>query len=179
MVLVTPWAGCLILVVCTILVTFFDFSIHSQHAVVLGSQYCLLYCNYCSVWPKAGTFTKSEAKFGGTMPGGQTTAGDVLSLIGTVYGFATDGLPTQEWYTVYQREMPTHLRSLPVFLSVCFLCFLPWFWGLLVLLEPSPTRSGTRSIPRQGYPGGWCMLFSWRTHFMIQSILVCIVGSLS
>lgn len=104
-----PWAGCLILVVCTILVTFFGY--HVIHMYEKWSWVPNIVCFIAIIARMAmsGTFT-SQAKFGGTMPGGQTTAGNVLSFGGAVYGFATGWTTYASDYTVYQKRDANSVR---------------------------------------------------------------------
>lgn len=98
-----PWAGCLILIICTIIVTFFGY--HVIHAYEKWS-WVPNFVSFVAIIVRmamAGTFT-FEAKFGGTMPGGRTTAGSVLSFGGAVFGFATGWTTYASDYTVYQKR---------------------------------------------------------------------------
>lgn len=104
-----PWAGCFILVVLTILVTFFGY--HVIHLYEKWSWipnaiiFLIILCRLCA----ARTFV------GGGFPGGETTVGNVLSFGGTVYGFATGWTTYASDYTVYQ---PRNANSTKIFLYI-------------------------------------------------------------
>ncbi len=70
-----------VLVVCTILVTFFGYHIYSHvREMVLGSQYCLLYFGIVQHGPKLAHLQVRQS-LGGTMPGGQTASQVMCHLL--------------------------------------------------------------------------------------------------
>ncbi|KAK6457255.1 purine-cytosine permease [Scheffersomyces xylosifermentans] len=104
-----PWAGCLILVVCTILVTFFGY-----HVIHLYEKWSWV--------PNAVVFIAIIARMAmngrfqaGEMIGGQTTAGNVLSFGGAIYGFATGWTTYASDYTVYQ---PRNVSAWKIFFYI-------------------------------------------------------------
>ncbi|KAK6205147.1 permease for cytosine/purines, uracil, thiamine, allantoin-domain-containing protein [Scheffersomyces amazonensis] len=118
-----PWAGCLILVLCTILVSFFGY--HVIH----------IYENWSWV-PNLGVFIAiivRMAKSGnftmGTMVGGATTAGHVLSFGGAVFGFATGWATFAADYTVYQ---PRNVPALKIFFAVMLGLWIPLLFTLIL-----------------------------------------------
>lgn len=91
-----PWAGCLILVVCTILVSFFGYNV--IHVYEMWSWIPNAVCFIAII---ARMAISKQFTWGETV-GGQTTAGSVLSFGGAVFGFATGWTTYASDYTVYQ-----------------------------------------------------------------------------
>lgn len=93
-----PWAGCLILVILTILVTFFGYHIiHLYEKWSWVPNFIIFICIIARM-AISKNFTAGE------MIGGPTTAGNVLSFGGTVFGFATGWTTYASDYTVYQKR---------------------------------------------------------------------------
>lgn len=109
-----PWAGCLILVVCTIIVTFFGYHvIHTYEKWSWIPNGCVLIAIIARM-AMSHNFTFKDIN-GGSMTGGTATAGNVLSFGGTIYGFATGWTTYASDYTVYQ---PRNANSLRIFCGI-------------------------------------------------------------
>lgn len=93
-----PWAGCLILIVCTILVTFFGYHVIHTYEKYSWIPNAIIFLIIIARMSMSGNFEFGEMK------GGSVTAGHVLSFGGTVYGFATGWTTYASDYTVYQRR---------------------------------------------------------------------------
>lgn len=91
-----PWAGCLILVILTIMVSFFGYNV--IHVYEKWSWIPNLIAFICII---ARMAISKQFTWGETV-GGKTTAGSVLSFGGTVFGFATGWTTYASDYTVYQ-----------------------------------------------------------------------------
>lgn len=104
-----PWAGCLILIVCTIIVTFFGYHVIHLYEKWSWVPNFVVFIAIIARMAKSGNFTYGEMK------GGSTTAGDVLSFGGTIYGFATGWTTYAADYTVYQ---PRNANSYKIFFSI-------------------------------------------------------------
>lgn len=110
-----PWAGCLIIVGCTILVTFFGYHIIHQYEKWSWIP------NFCCFIAIIARMAMSKNFTWGTTEGGVTTAGNVLSFGGTIFGFATGWCTYASDYTVYQRR---DANALKVFFGILAgLCF--------------------------------------------------------
>ena len=131
-----PWAGCLILVVCTILVTFFGYHIIHQYEKWSWIPNIICFIAIIARMAKAKTFTWGETV------GGPTTAGNVLSFGGTVYGFATGWTTYASDYTVYQ---PRNANGFKVFFGILLgLCFPLIFTMILGAACATGTITNTR-----------------------------------
>lgn len=118
-----PWAGCLILVICTILVTFFGYHvIHLYERWSWIPNMAIFIAIICRM-AMAGTFTWGETK------GGPTTAGNVLSFGGTVFGYATGWTTYASDYTVYQ---PRNANSFRIFFGILAGLLLPLIFTLML-----------------------------------------------
>lgn len=104
-----PWAGCLILIICTILVTFFGYHIIHQYEKWSWIPNFACFVAIIARMAMSGTFTW------GTTTGGVTTAGHVLSFGGTIFGFATGWTTYASDYTVYQ---PRNANATKVFFGI-------------------------------------------------------------
>lgn len=93
-----PWAGCLILILCTILVTFFGYHVIHTYEKWSWVPNAVVFIAIIARMAMSKTFTA------GHMVGGQTTAGNVLSFGGAIFGFATGWTTYASDYTVYQRR---------------------------------------------------------------------------
>ena len=118
-----PWAGCLILVLCTILVTFFGY-----HAIHLYEKWswvpnAVVFITIIVRMSMSGNFSFGDFK------GGSATAGNVLSFGGAVYGFATGWTTYASDYTVYQ---PRNANSVRIFFGIYLGLYLPLIFTLIL-----------------------------------------------
>lgn len=104
-----PWAGCLILVVCTIFVSFFGYHVIHMYETWSWVPNAIVFITIIVRMAMSGNFTY------GNMVGGPTTAGNVLSFGGTIFGFATGWTTYASDYTVYQ---PRNVNSLKIFFGI-------------------------------------------------------------
>ncbi|KAM9898531.1 hypothetical protein OXX79_006266 [Metschnikowia pulcherrima] len=111
-----PWAGCIILVVCTIIVTFFGYNIIHTYEKYSWIPNMVAFIAIIARMAMSKTFTW------GTTVGGETTAGNVLSFGGSIYGFATGWTTYASDYTVYQ---PRNANSVRIFFGILFGLLLP------------------------------------------------------
>ncbi|RCK67410.1 Purine-cytosine permease FCY2 [Candida viswanathii] len=118
-----PWAGCLILVVCTILVTFFGY-----HVIHMYEKWSWI-PNLIIFIIIIVRFAMSDKFHSASFEGGRTTAGNVLSFGGTVFGFATGWTTYSADYVVYH---PRNSSPWKVFFSVFLGLLLP-LWFTLIL----------------------------------------------
>ncbi|RCK55376.1 Purine-cytosine permease FCY2 [Candida viswanathii] len=118
-----PWAGCLILVVCTILVTFFGY-----HVIHMYEKWSWI-PNLIIFIIIIVRFAMSDKFHSASFEGGRTTAGSVLSFGGTVFGFATGWTTYSADYVVYH---PRNSSPWKVFFSVFLGLLLP-LWFTLIL----------------------------------------------
>lgn len=113
-----PWAGCLILVLLTIIVSFFGY--HVIHAYEKWSWIPNAVC-FIAIIARlsiSGSFTWENPGAGSNV---HTTAGNVLSFGGTIFGFATGWTTYASDYTVYQ---PRNANGFKVFFGIfAGLCF--------------------------------------------------------
>lgn len=112
--LLPPWAGCLILILLTILVTFFGY-----HVIHVYEKWCwipnaIIFLVIIVRMGMSHTFTGVNAD-GEKFPGGAATIGGVMSFGGTVYGFATGWTTYAADYTVYQ---PRNANSTKIFIAI-------------------------------------------------------------
>ncbi|KAI3403134.1 FCY21 [Candida oxycetoniae] len=111
-----PWAGCLILVVCTILITFFGY-----HVIHLYEKWAWV-PNFIIFIIIIVRFAMTHSFHSAGFVGGQTTAGNVLSFGGTIFGFATGWTTYASDFTVYQPRN----RSLPkIFFAIFVGLYVP------------------------------------------------------
>ncbi|CUM56947.1 unnamed protein product [Debaryomyces tyrocola] len=104
-----PWAGCLILVICTIIVSFFGYHVIHMYETWSWVPNAVAFIAIIARMAKSGNFTYGE------MVGGPTTAGNVLSFGGTIFGFATGWTTYASDYTVYQ---PRDVSSAKIFFGI-------------------------------------------------------------
>ncbi|GME81839.1 unnamed protein product [Ambrosiozyma monospora] len=119
-----PWAGCLILVICTILVTFFGYNvIHAYEKWSWIPNLCVFIAIICRL-AMDGVFKAGLPNDDGTYTtwgSGKTFAGGVLSFGGTIFGFAAGWTTYAADYTVYMRTDSNQYR---IFFTVLGgLCF--------------------------------------------------------
>lgn len=104
-----PWAGCLILVLSTILVTFFGYDIIHTYEKWSWIPNSVGFIAIIARMAMSKNFTW------GTTAGGVTTAGNVLSFGGTIFGFAAGWTTYASDYTVYQ---PRNSNCVRVFFGI-------------------------------------------------------------
>ncbi|KAG7193433.1 purine-cytosine permease [Scheffersomyces spartinae] len=114
-----PWVGCIILVALTIIVTFFGYHVIHIYEKWSWVPNAICFIAIIARMAKSKTFTY------GTTVGGVTTAGNVLSFGGAVYGYATGWTTFAADYTVYQpKSYPTWKIFFGVLGGLMFpLCF--------------------------------------------------------
>lgn len=93
-----PWGGCLILVILTIMVTFFGYKVIHAYEKWSWIPNLFVFLVIIARMKISGNFTY------GTMVGGPTTAGNVLSFGGAIFGFATGWTTYAADYTVYMKR---------------------------------------------------------------------------
>ncbi|CAH6720489.1 purine-cytosine permease Fcy2p [[Candida] jaroonii] len=118
-----PWAGCLILILCTILVTFFGYHVIHLYEKWSWVPNIAVFLAIIARMKISGNFTT------GTTVGGATTAGDVLSFGATVYGFATGWTTYASDYTVYQ---PRNVSSMKIFFGIYVGLFFPLVFTMIL-----------------------------------------------
>lgn len=104
-----PWAGCLILSILTLAVTFMGY-----HFVHTFEKYAWI-PNLIIFVIMAVRMHKSHTFTAGTMTSGATTAGNVLSFGGTIYGYATGWTAIASDYTSYK---PKTTKSWQIYTAV-------------------------------------------------------------
>lgn len=93
-----PWAGCLLLIIMTIIVTLFGYRVvhlYEKYAWIPNLMVFLVLIARIKI---SGNFDA------GTMSGGEATAAGVLSFGGAIFGFATGWTTYAADYTVYIRK---------------------------------------------------------------------------
>ncbi|KAI5952877.1 FCY21 [Candida jiufengensis] len=131
-----PWAGCLILVLCTIIVTFFGY-----HVIHLYEKWCwipnlIIFIIIIVRFAMSGKFQSDG------FIGGETTAGSVLSFGSTIYGFATGWTTYASDYTVYQ---PRNTNRTKIFFAIFAGLFLPL---VFILILGAACATGIKSDAR-------------------------------
>lgn len=123
-----PWAGCLIIVILTIIVSFFGYKVIHYYEMVSWVPNLIIFFIIIA------RFTMSK-NFSGTLPAterfpkGETVIGDVLSFGSTIFGFATGWTTYAADYTCY---MPKNTSSFGIFAGVMAgLCF-PLFFATIL-----------------------------------------------
>lgn len=131
-----PWAGCLILVLCTILVTFFGYNIIHAYEKWSWIPNLVGFLVILARMKISGNFTW------GTTKGGPTTAGNVLSFGGTVFGFATGWTTYASDYTAYQ---PRNANAFKIFFGILFGLLTPLVFTMTL---GAACATGTLTNPR-------------------------------
>lgn len=132
-----PWAGCLILVVLTILVSFFGYKVIHIYEEVAWIPNFIIFFIIIARFKMSGQFSgyaPSDTRF----PGGETIVGSTLSFGATIFGFAAGWTTYAADYTVY---MPKNTSNVKVFLGLmagllfplCFVLILGIACGTSVL----------------------------------------------
>lgn len=117
------WAGCLVIVGCTVLVTFFGYKvIHTYQKYSWIPNFAVFFVIIARL--------KLSGKFSnGPWGGGSTTAGDVLSFGVSVYGFAAGWTTYAADYTVY---MPRNTNKAKIFVWVGAGLAFPLFFCMIL-----------------------------------------------
>ncbi|KAG7666423.1 FCY21 [[Candida] subhashii] len=118
-----PWAGCLILVVATILITFFGYRVIHVYEKWSWIPNIAVFIVIIVQFARSGNFTSAPFE------GGPITAGGVLSFGGTIYGFATGWTTYASDYTVYQ---PRNVNLYKIFFAIFFGLWLPLLFTLIL-----------------------------------------------
>lgn len=111
-----PWAGCLILVLCSIIVTFFGYNIIHTFEKYSWISNMVGFIAIIARMAMSKTFTW------GTTVGGPNSAGGVLSYGAAIYGFASGWTTYASDYTVYQ---PRNANPYRIFFGIFFGLLLP------------------------------------------------------
>ncbi|KAI5966931.1 FCY21 [Candida pseudojiufengensis] len=131
-----PWAGCLILVLCTIVVTFFGYHVIHIYEKWSWIPNLIVFIVIIVRFAMSGKFHSAGFE------GGQTTAGNVLSFGGTIFGFATGWTTYASDYTVYQ---PRNANLTKIFFSIFLGLFLPL---VFILILGAACATGIKSDAR-------------------------------
>ncbi|SCU91248.1 LANO_0D11166g1_1 [Lachancea nothofagi CBS 11611] len=118
-----PWAGCLIISTSTILVTFFGYRVihaYEQFSWIPNFAVFLVIIARLTI---SGNFTV------GKWEGGDTTAGNVLTFGGIVFGFASGWTTYAADYTVY---MPRDTNKIKIFLTIAAGLMFPLCFTIIV-----------------------------------------------
>ncbi|KAI0463207.1 hypothetical protein LJB42_003227 [Komagataella kurtzmanii] len=118
-----PWAACLIFVVLTILVTFFGYDVIHTYEKWSWIPNMFVFIVIIARMSISGNFTF------GTMAGGPTVAGNVLSFGGAIFGYASGWATFAADYTVYMR---TDTPPLKIFAWVYFGLFTPLCFTMML-----------------------------------------------
>ena len=117
------WAGCLIIVGCTVLVTFFGYNVIHAYEKWSWVPNFAVFLVIIARLKMSGAFT------GGEWTSGPTTAGNVLSFGGAVFGFAAGWTTYAADYTVY---MPRSTNKYTIFFSLTAGLSLPLFFTMIL-----------------------------------------------
>lgn len=93
-----PWAGCLVLIICTIVVTFFGYKAVHAYEKWSWIPNLMVFLVFIARLAQTGNFTAGE------WGSGPETAAGVLSFGGAVFGFATGWATYAADYTVFIRK---------------------------------------------------------------------------
>ncbi|CCD25250.1 cytosine permease NDAI_0E04330 [Naumovozyma dairenensis CBS 421] len=117
------WAGCLIIVGCTVLVTFFGYNIIHAYERWSWVPNLAVFLVIIARLSKSGNFS------GGEWTSGPNTAASVLSFGSAVYGFATGYTTFAADYTVY---MPRSTNKYKIFFSIVAGLSFPLFFTMIL-----------------------------------------------
>lgn len=118
-----PFAGCIILVVLTILVSFFGYKVIHYYEMYSWIPSTIVFIIIIARMKMSGNFDGTAPSHNGRFPSG--SAGGVLSFGGAIYGFATGWTTYAADYTVYQ---PRNIKSIRTFLGVMIGLCVPLFF---------------------------------------------------
>jgi NCS1 nucleoside transporter family len=111
-----PWAGCLVLVLSTIVVSMFGYKVVHAYEKWAWIPNLMVFLVFIARLAQTGNF------HGGGFEGGQATAAGVLSFGGAIYGFATGWATYASDYTVFVRkDYPKKV----IFFGLCIGLFTP------------------------------------------------------
>lgn len=131
-----PWAGCLIIIFGTIIVTFFGYRVIHAYEKWSWVPNFAVFLVIIARLAKAGTFTA------GSWGSGSTTAGGVLSFGSSVFGFATGWTTYASDYTVY---MPRTTNKKKVFAAIVLGLAFPLCFSMIL---GAAAVTGTRTNER-------------------------------
>ncbi|CCD22415.1 cytosine permease NDAI_0A02570 [Naumovozyma dairenensis CBS 421] len=117
------WAGCLVIVGCTVLVTFFGYNIIHAYEKWSWIPNFAVFLVIIARLKMSGNFS------GGEWTSGPTTAGGVLSFGSAVFGFATGWTTYAADYTVY---MPRRTNKYKIFFSLVAGLSFPLFFTMIL-----------------------------------------------
>lgn len=118
-----PWAGCLILVLCTVIVTFFGYNVIHAYEKWSWIPNLVVFIAIIARMAMSKNFTF------GTTVGGETTAGNVLSFGGTIFGFASGWTTYASDYTVYQ---PKNANLVKIFFGILIGLMIPLCFAIIL-----------------------------------------------
>lgn len=118
-----PWAGVLIIVGGTVMITFFGYRIIHAYEKWSWVPNFAVFLVIIACLAKNGSFSNGE------WTSGPTTAGGVLSFGSAVYGFATGWTTYAADYTVY---MPRNMNKYKIFFSLVFGLAFPLFFTMIL-----------------------------------------------
>lgn len=122
-----PWAGCLILVVLTIIVTFFGYHVIHVYEKWSWVPNLAIFIAIIARMALSGNFTVHALP--ADVKSSAITAGDVLSFGGAIFGFATGWTTYASDYTVYQ---PRDANSTRIFFGIFVGLWLPLLFTLIL-----------------------------------------------
>lgn len=117
------WAGCVIIIGCTVLVTFFGYNVIHQYEKWSWLPNFAVFLVIIARLKISGKFEN------GAWGGGPATAASVLSFGCTVYGFATGWTTYAADYTVY---MPRDCNKYKIFFSLLAGLLLPLYFTMFI-----------------------------------------------
>lgn len=118
-----PWAGCLILIVMTILVSIFGYHVIHTYEKWSWVPNFAVFIAIIARMAMTKSFTFGEMK------GGPVVAGNVLSFGGSIFGFATGWTTYASDYTVYQ---PRNANPYKIFFSILAGLWTPLLFTLIL-----------------------------------------------
>ncbi|CDF88063.1 BN860_01442g1_1 [Zygosaccharomyces bailii CLIB 213] len=118
-----PWAGCLIIVGCTLLVTFFGYRVIHLYEKYSWIPTFAVFLVIIACLKKNNSFSN------GPWTGGPTTAGNVLSFGCSVFGFAAGWTTYAADYTVY---LPRNTNKYKIFFSLCAGLLFPLYFCMIL-----------------------------------------------
>ncbi|SCV99675.1 LAFE_0A08416g1_1 [Lachancea fermentati] len=118
-----PWAGCLIISISTILITFFGYNVIHVYEQVCWIPNFAVFLVIIARLKISGNFVT------GDWVSGKTTAGEILSFGGIVFGFAAGWTTYAADYTVY---MPRSTSKLRIFFTMVIGLTLPLCFTIIL-----------------------------------------------
>lgn len=124
-----PFVGCIILVICTILVSFFGYTVIHYYEMFSWIPNVIIFLIIIARMTMSGNFSGTAPGYEGRFPGGETTAGNVLSFGSAIFGFATGWTTYAADYTCY---MPTSTNSVRTFFGVLVGLMFPLCFAIIL-----------------------------------------------